>query len=337
MTANVGKSLVTWSGSTGLTVTSAATTVTSDAIQIEESVGYFSLFFSNTGAAIANQALKIGVLISDEIDGVFSAPSESDYTSNIIASISSGNAVLDFATPPARALKFAVTGANASTLTTFRGKFLFPESQGWIKPDEPLASFVLSGTGSVLVTGSASVTITNTASAIIQGQAESTVPIEASDGALKLVWIDPFGRIVGYGANLSAGAQDVNDVAPALLQTMNLNEITQMTSAGSTTSTTDVSGYGVYGYSFTMAASVTDGTCVLEMQGAIDTANFFTLPLASTAVAGMSVASNQVTVTGTATTYLIYSEAPVVYTRLRWVSEVGTSATIDADFFARRQ
>ena len=62
----------------------------------------------------------------------------------------------------------------------------------------------------------------------IGGKAESTVPTEVSDGDAADYWIDTFGRLIIKGTNLGQEALDVNEVAPALLQsinTVNLNAV----------------------------------------------------------------------------------------------------------------
>jgi len=192
--------------------------------------------------------------------------------------------------------------------------------------------------GSVSVQGYEAVDAASTMNPIITGRvAESTVPTEVSDGDVVKSWTDTFGRQVLKGFNLGQEALDVNEVAPALLQTMTQTGITQLTAAGSTADI-NVEEYGVYGYTYTVAAvgSAVGSSVTVELQGSIDGTNWCTLPIDNTAVQRESITINQVNVDQDGT-YIIYSSAPVVYTHFNWTAEDGTTATIDADFFARRK
>ena len=192
--------------------------------------------------------------------------------------------------------------------------------------------------GSVSVQGYEAVDAASTMNPIITGRvAESTVPTEVSDGDVVKSWTDTFGRQVLKGFNLGQEALDVNEVAPALLQTMTQTGITQLTAAGSTADI-NVEEYGVYGYTYTVAAvgSAVGSSVTVELQGSIDGTNWCTLPIDNTAVQSESITLNQVNVDQDGT-YIIYSSAPVVYTHFNWTAEDGTTATIDADFFARRK
>ena len=193
--------------------------------------------------------------------------------------------------------------------------------------------------GSVSVQGYVAVDAASTMNPIITGRvAESTVPTEVADGDVVKSWTDTFGRQVLKGFNLGQEALDVNEVAPALLQTMTQTGITQLTAAGSSTADINVEEYGVYGYTYTVAAvgSAVGSSVTVELQGSIDGTNWCTLPIDNTAVQRESITINQVNVDQDGT-YIIYSSAPVVYTHFNWTAEDGTTATIDADFFARRK
>ena len=193
--------------------------------------------------------------------------------------------------------------------------------------------------GSVSVQGYEAVDAASTMNPIITGRvAESTVPTEVADGDVVNSWTDTFGRQVLKGFNLGQEALDVNEVAPALLQTMTQTGITQLTAAGSSTADINVEEYGVYGYNYTVAAvgSAVGSSVTVELQGSIDGTNWCTLPIDNTAVQRESITINQVNVDQDGT-YIIYSSAPVVYTHFNWTAEDGTTATIDADFFARRK
>ena len=170
-------------------------------------------------------------------------------------------------------------------------------------------------------------------SATTQYTAETTVPTAVADGATIDAWSDEYGRPIGKSDNLSLGATDVNDVSPALLQTLKTTGITQLTAPGDT-STSNVSNFGVYGYSITVAS--VDTTVVVQLEGSIDETNYATLPLDNTAMTWLAITNNvaAITVDGT---YILYSSAPVVDVKLSFDSETGgEAATIDADFFARR-
>ncbi len=60
---------------------------------------------------------------------------------------------------------------------------------------------------------------------IVAGVAESTVPTEVSDGDTVARWMDTFGRAIDAATNLSIGANDSNEVAPALTQTINVTNL----------------------------------------------------------------------------------------------------------------
>ena len=166
------------------------------------------------------------------------------------------------------------------------------------------------------------------------GIAESSVPEEVADSDTVRVWFDTYGRQVPHGANLGLGAQDVNEVAPALTQYTKITGITQLTAPGSTADV-NVSSMGLYGYAFTVAAL--DTNVIVGMTGNVDGTNYAYLPLDNSAVSDASITTNKVTVTANGT-YAIYSSAPVNEARFTWITEAGgTAATIDADFFGRRK
>ncbi len=166
------------------------------------------------------------------------------------------------------------------------------------------------------------------------GIAKSTTPTPVSDGQGVAVWMDTSGRLIGPAYNSGLGANDVNDVVPALTQFTRNVGIAQLAAPGSTV-VVDVSKMGLYGYTFTVSSL--DTTVVVSLTGNVDGTNYATLPLDNDAIANTSMSANQMTITLDGT-YSIYSSAPMDQARLTFVSESGgEAALIDADFFGRRK
>ena len=89
-------------------------------------------------------------------------------------------------------------------------------------------SFITSG-DNLIVIGSHAVSDAITVPPVLVGQrAESTVPTEVSDADMVAGWYDTFGRQIIKGTNLGQECLDVNEVAPAVIQslnTVNLNAV----------------------------------------------------------------------------------------------------------------
>jgi hypothetical protein len=162
--------------------------------------------------------------------------------------------------------------------------------------------------------------------------AESTVPTEVSDGDEVNAWYDTFGRPISKEINLSTQAAQVENVSSIPTMTQKVTGITQLTATGNTSSI-NVEDYALYGYTFTVASINTN--VIVGLVGSVDGTNFAELPLENTAVTGASITNNRVTITANGT-YIIYSKAPISEVQFDFISESGgTTATIDADFFAR--
>lgn len=110
--------------------------------------------------------------------------------------------------------------------------------------------------------------------AVIASVAESTVPTEVSDADVVNPWHDTFGRQVMYGANLSAGAQDVREVSPALTQTIEQTLLSAVTATGASASV-DVSGYNKLSFMY-IATGVTTGATI-TIDWSPDNSNWVTL------------------------------------------------------------
>lgn len=103
------------------------------------------------------------------------------------------------------------------------------------------------------------------------GKAESTVPTEVADGDAVAKWFDTFGRQILYGANLGIGALDVNEVAPALQQTMEVTLLDAVTATGDS-AVVDVSNYNKLTF-HEIASGVSTGAA-LVLRHSLDNTNF---------------------------------------------------------------
>lgn len=65
----------------------------------------------------------------------------------------------------------------------------------------------------------------------IGAETTSTTPTEVGTGSIANLWTDTFGRQVIKGTNLSQEALDVNEIAPALIQTINVTNLNAVGSA----------------------------------------------------------------------------------------------------------
>ena len=154
---------------------------------------------------------------------------------------------------------------------------------------------------------------------VIGAKAESTVPTEVADADAVAQWHDTLGRQILKGTNLGQECLDVNDVAPALLQTQVIT-FTQLTAAGST-AVVNTEDYHNHTFSITLAAVNT--SVDVRIEGSLDNSNWFNMDDTGN--------DTQYTTNGT---YLIHKpNFKTKYVRFTFVSEVGgTAATLDVTY-----
>ena len=154
---------------------------------------------------------------------------------------------------------------------------------------------------------------------VIGAKAESTVPTEVADADAVAQWHDTLGRQILKGTNLGQECLDVNDVAPALLQTQVIT-FTQLTAAGST-AVVNTEDYHNHTFSITLAA--VDTSVDIRIEGSLDNSNWFNMDDTGN--------DTQYTTNGT---YLIHKpNFKTKYVRFTFVSEVGgTAATLDVTY-----
>ena len=121
---------------------------------------------------------------------------------------------------------------------------------------------------------------------LIAAIAESTTPSQVDDGDVVDLWADLFGRLVIYGANQSLGAIDVNDISPALQQTLEridsplLNAVTAVGASDSV----DVSSYNKLTFHI-IATSVTTGATI-KIQHSLDGTNWVDVSTTNVSASG---------------------------------------------------
>lgn len=146
------------------------------------------------------------------------------------------------------------------------------------------------------------------------------VPGAVAEGQPVNPWFNLLGQLVIFGANLAAGALDINDVNPAIMQRMIDPGITQLTAPG-ITAEKNAQVYSNGTWSYTIANI--DTTVVVRVEGTID----------GTTWHNMAASGADTTKTANGTYELFYSARAEVKTRFRFVSETGgANATIDPDF-----
>lgn len=146
-------------------------------------------------------------------------------------------------------------------------------------------------------------------------------------------WFDELGRQIIKGYNTSENALDVLEQSPALTDTSGPFSETGLTEPGFT-SQQNILNYELITYQTTISSI--DTNVVLEIEQSNDASNWFTSRLENTAVTGMSIANNQVTVTENGT-FGLTTRRQGQWSRLQFVSESGgTSATVSANFLAGR-
>ena len=154
---------------------------------------------------------------------------------------------------------------------------------------------------------------------VIGAKAESTVPTEVADADAVAQWHDTLGRQILKGTNLGQECLDVNEIAPALLQTQVIT-FTQLTAAGST-AVVNTEDYHNHTFSITLAA--VDTSVDIRIEGSLDNSNWFNMDDTGN--------DTQYTTNGT---YLIHKpNFKTKYVRFTFVSEVGgTAATLDVTY-----
>lgn len=154
-----------------------------------------------------------------------------------------------------------------------------------------------------------------------EARAEAGVPTEVADGARVLPWEDTFGRRVAKGFDLSQDAQQVVDVAPALLLAP-ITVFTQLTAPGSTAS---VNVENAHNLTFQIVVAAIDTSVDWRLEGSMDDANWFNL--------NDDEVDSQKTANGT---YMEHkSNFKCKFVRFTFVGEVGgTAVTLDVDLMA---
>ena len=108
-----------------------------------------------------------------------------------------------------KTMAFTITGSGLRDLEY--GKFIPVQAGSYIALNVNVVSGILSSTAKYT--------------------AETTVPASGADGASVSAWADEYGRPVFKSTNLSLNAEDVNDVSPAILQSINITELSAVGSA----------------------------------------------------------------------------------------------------------
>lgn len=132
--------------------------------------------------------------------------------------------------------------------------------------------FVTSGNFTGSVYGTTAIDSALSSNPVFIGtKAEGSVPTEVAGGDAVAVWHDTFGRQVNKSTNLGLSAEDVNEVSPAILQSINY---VQLDAVGSATSPhignwVNMSNYHTKTFYFEYSSGPTGGI-VVEYQASPD-------------------------------------------------------------------
>jgi hypothetical protein len=135
---------------------------------------------------------------------------------------------------------------------------------------------------------------------LIGAVAESSTPSQVGDGDVVDLWTDLFGRLIIYGANQSLGALDVQDISPALQQTLERidDPLLDAVTATGASDAVDVSMYNKM--TFHIVASNSPNATV-KIQHSLDNSNW--------------VDVNTTTVSSAGTTEVAFSDVKYKYVR----------------------
>lgn len=150
-------------------------------------------------------------------------------------------------------------------------------------------------------------------------RAEAGVPTEVADGAPVRSWDDTMGRRVPKGFDLSQDAQQVVDVAPALLLAP-ITTFIQLTAQGETAS---VNVENAHHLTLQIVVAAIDTSVDYNVQGSLDDTNWFDLETAD------------VQKTANGTFFLRYENLKAKFVRFSFRAEAGgTAVTLDVDLMA---
>ena len=96
------------------------------------------------------------------------------------------------------------------------------------------------------------------------------VPVEATDGDNIQAWADLFGRLVLAGYNPAVNGMNVQEIAPATLQTFLKDDYAQFTAVGNSVGV-EIGLYHYHTFVYTVAAI--DTNVVIRIEGSIDGTN----------------------------------------------------------------
>lgn len=108
---------------------------------------------------------------------------------------------------------------------------------------------------------------------------------------------------------------------------------TQLTAPGNSD---EVSVEGSKDHTAQITVATINTNVVVQLEGSVDGANFFILPLEGAVVSGIAIAANVATITANGTYLLYVKDVAIKNIRLKFVSESsGTAATIDTKFYSK--
>jgi len=134
-------------------------------------------------------------------------------------------------------------------------------------------------------------------------------PVESSDGKLSRLAVDAWGRQIGATYDFATGATQVEDVAPALIQTLEATLLNAVTASGASAAT-NVKNYKDFTI-HTYGTSVSDGATI-TLQASLDNSTYINIAsdaIISTTGAPASV-NGEITVENTKYAYLKANLAP---------------------------
>jgi hypothetical protein len=120
---------------------------------------------------------------------------------------------------------------------------------------------------------------------IIGGIATSSANMARSDGTIVSLYVDNIGRLVTSGFNSSLGSMSVSDVAPQLAQTFESALLSAVTTTGASVS---VNAIQYSKHTFHIIATSVNTQGIMQIQTALDTANWVTQSIVTITSAGNS-------------------------------------------------
>lgn len=178
----------------------------------------------------------------------------------------------------------------------------------------------LSATG---VVGNHDAPYTDTRHLMVGTQAVSSVPTEVQHLDAVRLWADTFGRIVMAGFNQSTNAIDVFNQNDALLTTAEAVSLNAVTAAGAGSI---INGLNFNKHTFYITASSITSGGTLSIQVSYDGTNWATATLLTTAVAGIAISNNIVTISANGT-YALRIEGKHKYVRVNLLTRTDGTYT----------